>query len=58
MTPAQDMPKLKEVLLYVLRATADKPNVGETVLHKLLYFMDKEIIKEKTPRDRTSILTN
>lgn len=40
MTTLQDVAKLKEVLLYVLRATADKPNVGETVLHKLLYFMD------------------
>ena len=40
MTPLQDVAKLKEVLLYTLRATAEKSNVGETVLNKLLYFMD------------------
>lgn len=32
--------KFKEVLLYVLSQTAGKPNVGETVLYKLLYFCD------------------
>ncbi|MBU4494086.1 MAG: DUF4065 domain-containing protein [Acidobacteria bacterium] len=32
--------KFKQVLLYVLNKVGGKPNVGETVLHKLLYFMD------------------
>ncbi len=32
--------KFKEVLLYVLEQTAGKPNVGQTVLYKLLYFAD------------------
>lgn len=32
--------KLREVLLYILNKVGSKPNVGETVLHKLLYFID------------------
>jgi transcriptional regulator with XRE-family HTH domain len=32
--------KFKEVLLYLLEKTAGKPNVGQTVLYKLLYFID------------------
>ena len=32
--------KFKQVVLYVLDKVGKKPNVGETVLHKLLYFID------------------
>ncbi|CAN5204664.1 hypothetical protein BH23BAC3_BH23BAC3_36010 [soil metagenome] len=32
--------KFKNILLYVLERCAGKPNVGETVLYKLLYFAD------------------
>jgi len=32
--------KLKQVLLYVLEHCAGKPNVGERMLHNLLYFCD------------------
>lgn len=32
--------KFKNVLLYMLERCAGKPNVGETVLYKLLYFSD------------------
>lgn len=32
--------KLRQVLLYVLNKVGGKPNVGETVLYKLLYFID------------------
>jgi transcriptional regulator with XRE-family HTH domain len=32
--------KLRQVLLYVLDKVGAKPNVGETVLYKLLYFID------------------
>lgn len=32
--------KLKNVILYVLEKCGGKPNVGETVLYKLLYFLD------------------
>lgn len=32
--------KFKNVLLYILEQCAGKPNVGETVLNKLLYFSD------------------
>ena len=35
-----DRSKFKDVALYVIQQTSAKPNVGETVLHKLLYFID------------------
>lgn len=38
--PVLQVDKLKNVLLYVLERSAGKPNVGETVLYKLLYFAD------------------
>ena len=36
----KNLGKFKQVLLYVLGKVGGKPNVGETVLHKLLYFID------------------
>ncbi|NII25980.1 DUF4065 domain-containing protein [Pseudoflavitalea sp. X16] len=38
--PALQVDKFRHVLLYVLERCAGKPNVGETVLYKLLYFAD------------------
>jgi uncharacterized phage-associated protein len=38
--PTLHIDKLKNVLLYILEHCAGKPNVGETVLYKLLYFCD------------------
>jgi len=38
--PQQKLDKFKEVLLYILERCAGKPNVGETVVYKLLYFSD------------------
>jgi transcriptional regulator with XRE-family HTH domain len=38
--PQQKLEKFKEVLLYILERVGAKPNVGETVLYKLLYFID------------------
>ena len=38
--PVLQVDKLKNVLLYILERSAGKPNVGETVLYKLLYFAD------------------
>jgi len=38
--PKLQVNKLKNVLLYILERCAGKPNVGETVLYKLLYFCD------------------
>lgn len=38
--PAKNFKKFKEVLLYVLGKVGAKPHVGETVLYKLLYFID------------------
>jgi transcriptional regulator with XRE-family HTH domain len=38
--PAKNLLKFKEVLLYVLNKVGAKSNVGETVLYKLLYFID------------------
>jgi len=38
--PDFKLDKFKNVLLYILERCAGKPNVGETVLYKLLYFSD------------------
>lgn len=38
--PQQNLEKFKQVLLYVLQEVGAKPNVGMTVLYKLLYFID------------------
>lgn len=38
--PQENIKKFKQVLLYLLAKTAGKPNVGMTVLYKLLYFID------------------
>lgn len=38
--PERNIEKFKQVLLYVLERVGAKPNVGMTVLYKLLYFID------------------
>lgn len=38
--PQKNLKKFKEVLLYVLSKVGGKPNVGEAVIYKLLYFID------------------
>ncbi len=38
--PQRNLEKFKEVLLYILNKVGSKPNIGETVLYKLLYFSD------------------
>lgn len=38
--PQKNLEKFKEVLLYILNKVGSKPNIGETVLYKLLYFID------------------
>ena len=38
--PQRNLEKFKEVLLYILNKVGSKPNIGETVLYKLLYFAD------------------
>jgi transcriptional regulator with XRE-family HTH domain len=38
--PQKNLKKFKEILLYILAKVGAKPNVGETVLYKLLYFID------------------
>ncbi len=38
--PSLQVSKFKNVLVYILERCAGKPNVGETVLYKLLYFSD------------------
>jgi len=38
--PQKNLEKFKEVLLYILNKVGSKPNIGETVLYKLLYFTD------------------
>lgn len=38
--PRANVKKFKEVLLYILSKVGAKPNIGETALYKLLYFID------------------
>ena len=38
--PQKNVKKFREVLLYLLERIGAKPNVGETVIYKLLYFID------------------
>ncbi|RKY36480.1 MAG: XRE family transcriptional regulator [Candidatus Omnitrophota bacterium] len=38
--PQENIDKFKEVLLYILGKVGSKPNVGQTVLYKLLYYID------------------
>jgi transcriptional regulator with XRE-family HTH domain/uncharacterized phage-associated protein len=38
--PQKNLAKFREVLLYVLGKVGSLPNVGETVIYKLLYFVD------------------
>jgi transcriptional regulator with XRE-family HTH domain len=52
--PKTNPEKLREVLLYVLEKVGAKPNVGETVLYKLLYFIDFDYY-EKTGRSITGL---
>jgi transcriptional regulator with XRE-family HTH domain len=39
-TPEENIKKFKQVFLYILEKVGAKPNVGMTVLYKLLYFID------------------
>jgi len=38
--PQKNLQKFKEVLIYILNKVGAKPNIGETVIYKLLYFID------------------
>lgn len=38
--PRANVKKFREILLYVLNKVGAKPNIGETALYKLLYFID------------------
>ena len=47
--------KFKQVFLYVLKKVGSKPNVGQTVLHKLMYFIDFDYF-EKHGKSITGII--
>jgi len=38
--PEKNLEKFKEALLYILNKVGSKPNIGETVIYKLFYFID------------------
>lgn len=38
--PQKNLKKFREVLLYILNKVGAKPNIGETVLYKLLFYID------------------
>src|SRR3989339_136694 len=46
--------KLRNVILYILEKCGGKPNIGETVLYKLLYFIDFDAY-EKTGKPITGL---
>ena len=54
LNPKTNPKKLREVLLYILNKVGAKPNVGETVLYKLLYFIDFDYY-EKTGQSVTGL---
>jgi transcriptional regulator with XRE-family HTH domain len=38
--PQKNVAKFREVLLYILKMVGGRPNIGETALYKLMYFID------------------
>jgi len=38
--PQKNLDKFREILIYILNKVGSKPNIGETVIYKLLYFID------------------
>ena len=38
--PREQVKKFKEVFLYILQKAGGKPNIGQTAIYKLLYFID------------------
>ena len=38
--PKENVKKFKEVLLYIVNKVGSRPNIGQTALYKLLYFID------------------
>jgi len=38
--PKENLEKFKQVLLYVVSKVGNRPNIGQTALYKLLYFID------------------
>jgi len=38
--PQKNLAKFREVLLYILSRVGSRPNIGETAIYKLLYFID------------------
>jgi len=38
--PQKNIEKFTEVLLYILNKVGSRPNIGETVIYKILYFID------------------
>ena len=52
--PAVDTQKVREVLAYIIERIGARPNVGETVLYKLLYFIDFDYY-EKTGKSVTGL---
>lgn len=44
--PQKNLDTFKEVLLYILKKIGSKPNIGEAVLYKLLYFIDFDFYEQ------------
>lgn len=44
--PENQVNKFKEILLYILEKVGARPNIGETALYKLLYFIDFDFFEK------------
>ncbi len=46
--PQKNLEKFRAVFLYILNKVGSKPNIGETVIYKLLYFIDFDLKAESS----------
>jgi hypothetical protein len=44
--PIKNIPKFKEILIFILNKIGSQPNVGKTVIFKILYFIDFDFYEE------------
>jgi len=46
LVPADRIEKFKQTLLYILKQVGARPNIGETAIYKILYFIDFDYFEE------------
>ena len=50
MNKSNNFNKFEQIFLYILNKVGGKPNIGETVLHKLMYFIDFDYYEKYNTR--------